>query len=66
MNILRATVQDYKTNRFDAPDALVSLTAEYAPQMELYRRALAILLGIEPEKIGLQLLFTAGGAVQTV
>lgn len=65
-DILQATVQDYKTNRFDAPEALALLTAEYAPQMELYRRALAILLGIDPGKIALQLLFSAGEIVQTV
>lgn len=55
----RALIQDYKTNRRSDPDTV----AHYAPQMQLYRRVLADMLSLAPERIRCQLLFTGTGEV---
>ena len=57
-----AWIQDYKTNlRSDA-----ETVAHYAPQMGLYRKVLADMLGFAPERIRCQLLFTNTGEVAEV
>lgn len=54
-----AWIQDFKTNlRSDA-----STLAHYAPQMDLYRKVLADMLGLQPGSVRCQLLFTHTGEV---
>ena len=57
-----AWIQDYKTNRKVTPETV----DHYRPQMELYRRVLADMLGFEETDITCQLLFTSTGEVAKV
>ncbi len=57
-----AWIQDFKTNRH----VHSGIVEHYAPQMRLYRRVLADMLGLEPASIRCQLLFTGAGVVHEV
>ncbi len=57
-----AWIQDFKTNQSVSEKTV----AKYRPQMELYRRVLADMLGFDEEKIKCQLLFTKTGKVVEV
>jgi ATP-dependent exoDNAse (exonuclease V) beta subunit len=59
----RATIIDFKTNEIREAGDLERVAADYAPQMKLYRRALAKLLGLAESKIGVKLIFTQAGKV---
>ena len=61
--VQRAVIIDYKSNQCDS-DNIDELTAYYTPQLEVYRRALAVLLGITPNLIECRLIFTACGEVR--
>jgi ATP-dependent exoDNAse (exonuclease V) beta subunit len=61
--IERAEVLDYKTNVIEDEAHARQVAEEYRPQMESYRRALAVLLGLDPERVALKLLFTRKGRV---
>ncbi|MFA4943323.1 MAG: UvrD-helicase domain-containing protein [Lentisphaeria bacterium] len=57
-----ATLLDFKSDRVaDSATALAAAAATYAPQLRLYRGALAALLGLPPAAIHTALLFTAPG-----
>lgn len=54
-----AAILDFKSNRDITTEAgMKNKAAQYKPQMELYRRALAGSLGLAENKISIQLLFT--------
>ncbi len=61
----RACIVDYKSNAV-TPEELAQLREHYRPQLETYRRALAVLLGITPNLIECRLLFTRLGALESV
>ena len=63
--VQRVLIVDYKSNQCDQEN-VDELAAHYAPQLEVYRRALAELLGITPNLIGCRLIFTAAGLVREV
>jgi ATP-dependent helicase/nuclease subunit A len=54
-----AEILDYKSDRIADGAALAAAAKKYTPQMALYRRVLARLTGLGPEKIRCRLLFTA-------
>jgi len=55
---LRATIIDYKSNEVVSEDELSHLVEHYRPQLELYRQALAPMLVLPEDRIGLRLVFT--------
>jgi ATP-dependent helicase/nuclease subunit A len=55
---VRAAILDYKSDRVDDPRRLDRAAEKYRPQLALYGRALSLILGLPPARIGLQLLFT--------
>lgn len=57
-----AWIQDYKTNQRVDEDTV----RNYIPQMNLYRRVLADMLGWETEQVACHLIFTRTGEVVTV
>ena len=62
--VTRATVIDFKSNRIpDDPAVLAAKTRTYGPQLRLYRRALARMLGVSESRIRLMLVFTRIGRV---
>ena len=63
--ISRACIIDYKSNQTDAAE-LPQLVEHYREQLETYRQALAVLLGITPNSIDCRLVFTRLGAVARV
>ena len=63
--VTRACIIDYKSNQADAAE-LPKLVEHYREQLETYRKALAVLLGISPNSIDCRLIFTRLGAVAAV
>ncbi len=61
-----ATILDYKSSRVDNKALIDKKAKEYKPQMDLYRAALARILGIVPDSITCRLLFTRHQDVRTV
>ncbi len=61
-----AEIQDYKTSRIQGPDDLARNLDIYRPQMALYRKAAARLLGLPETRIAGRLLFTGSGDVVEV
>jgi len=67
-----ARVQDFKTDRLGeggasaAERAIERLTAHYRPQLEAYRRAASILLGLAPGAVCTELVLLDAGRVVTV
>ena len=63
-----AEIIDYKTDPFDANDVkqLTDKVNFYTPQLDAYRRAVAKVTHLSPERIAAKLLFVAGGVLQTV
>jgi ATP-dependent exoDNAse (exonuclease V) beta subunit len=59
----RAIITDYKSNRISRAAEFERAIRVYRPQLELYRRALAAILGLAEARIGLQILFTRAGRV---
>ncbi len=62
----RATIVDFKTDSVADPEAVGERCLHHRPQLELYRRVLARILGVQPARIDLQLIFTAVGQVRQV
>ncbi len=60
-----ATIYDYKTDDVSG-EAIGKRAADYRPQVEEYRRALAAILGLAPERIKAALVFTTPGRVVEV
>ncbi len=59
-----AAILDFKSNRnLDTEARLRDVAAHYRPQMDLYRRALAAILGLAEARISAQLLFTVPARV---
>ncbi len=58
-----AWILDYKTNSLADEAAIAAACDHYRPQLELYRQALAVLLSLPPDRIGMRLLFTGPGRV---
>jgi len=56
-----AEILDYKSARVETPGDATRAAEPYRPQMQLYRRALAGLLGLPPSRISVRLLFTRPG-----
>jgi len=54
-----ASVHDFKTDQVDAAEA----AARYAPQLEAYRRALAGILGIDPDRVSAGIVHVRSGTV---
>jgi ATP-dependent helicase/nuclease subunit A len=65
-NALSATVFDFKTNEISDHAALDGAVARYGPQLNLYRRVAAVLLGLEASSIDARLVFTASYNVVSV
>ena len=63
--VARALIIDYKSNKVDE-NSLKRLIEHYRPQLDTYRRALGVLLGISPNLIRCALVFTRIGAVVPV
>jgi ATP-dependent helicase/nuclease subunit A len=61
-----ATILDYKSSRVDAPAQIDRRAEDYTPQMTTYRDALSRILGLDPRKITLLLLFTRQQALRQV
>jgi ATP-dependent helicase/nuclease subunit A len=59
----RAVVLDFKSNDIESEDHLKQVAEGYAPQMALYRRAVARLLGWNESQVACSLVFTAVGRV---
>ncbi|MBI3987428.1 MAG: UvrD-helicase domain-containing protein [Lentisphaerae bacterium] len=62
----RAMILDYKSNQNLSANAVKSKARMYRPQMELYRRALSAITGLDENKIALALLFTVPAKVEWV
>jgi len=65
---IAAEVIDYKTDAFDVDDAeqLNDKAAFYAPQLDAYRRAVAKVAQLSPDRVAAKLLFVEGGVLRTV
>ncbi len=59
-----ATILDYKTSNLERDGALEKAISHYRPQMELYRKVLAQLVGLDESEIALKLIFTRDGLVE--
>jgi ATP-dependent helicase/nuclease subunit A len=59
-----ATILDYKTSNLERDGALEEALSHYRPQMELYRKVLAQLVGLDESAIALKLVFTRDGLVE--
>jgi len=65
--VTQATVIDFKSNRIqDEAAVLRRKTQAYGPQLRLYRRALARMLGLDERAIRLYLVFTRIGRVMEI
>ena len=58
---LRATVLDFKSDEVPDEAAVADRAKQYRPQMDLYRVALSRMLGLQPDKVALELLFVQSG-----
>ena len=63
--VVQARILDFKTDRVATPERLQQALASYAPQLEMYRRALCKLTGLEPRLVETALLFVRTGDVLT-
>jgi ATP-dependent exoDNAse (exonuclease V) beta subunit len=63
-----ADVLDFKSDsiRDDDPTAIQVRTEFYRPQLEAYRRAAAMLFGLDPSQVSARLIFTGPGVVVTL
>lgn len=61
-----ATILDYKTSNLEPDGALAKAIEHYRPQMILYRKVLAQLIGLAESTIELKLVFTRGGLVESL
>ncbi|HET7273695.1 MAG TPA: 3'-5' exonuclease, partial [Longimicrobiaceae bacterium] len=63
--VTRADILDYKTDRIPAGDAaeLAKRSTYYAPQLEMYRCAVATLWNLPPHAVSARFLFLAPGRV---
>ncbi len=61
--ILKATAQDFKSDYITDESALVARVGFYEPQLSTYKKALAIILNIDPTQITGELIFTQPGKV---
>ena len=61
-----ATVLDYKSSQVDTDAGIEHKVGEYRQQMVVYRDALAQILGLPPDRIVLQLLFTRQQVVRVI
>jgi ATP-dependent helicase/nuclease subunit A len=59
-----ATILDYKTSNLERDGAKEEAVSHYRPQMELYRKVLAQLVGLDETSIVLKLVFTRDGLVE--
>jgi ATP-dependent helicase/nuclease subunit A len=59
----RATVIDFKSNNLDHPDYRAHLRHTYQPQLDLYRRVLSEMTGLDSSVIRTVLLLTRNGEV---
>lgn len=66
--VRRAHVIDFKTDRFSAADAgtLERAVERYRPQLEAYRRAIAVMHDIDRANVRASLVFLEAGAVRQV
>jgi ATP-dependent exoDNAse (exonuclease V) beta subunit len=64
--LVAADVIDFKTDVIESrgPKTLDAKTEYYRPQIDAYRRAVAAMTGLAPERIGARLLFVNPGIVQ--
>jgi ATP-dependent exoDNAse (exonuclease V) beta subunit len=58
-----ATVLDFKSDEVSDDASLAELGKQYKPQMETYRNALYRMLGLQPAKVALRLVFVQPGKV---
>jgi ATP-dependent exoDNAse (exonuclease V) beta subunit len=58
---LRARVLDFKSDEVPGEAAVADRAKQYRPQMETYRGALSRMLGLQPDKVALELLFVQSG-----
>lgn len=63
---VRATIIDFKTDEVSDDAALAEKLGGYAPQIALYRQAVARLASLPPEKVLSFLLFTRTGRLEQV
>lgn len=56
--VVAAQVIDFKTDRADDAAELAVLVRRHAPQVEIYRRAAAVLTGLAPAAVEARLVFT--------
>ncbi len=63
---VRAIVLDFKSDEVSGSGDLRFLAERYRSQMNLYKSALARILALAPDRIGLKLLFTHAGKVVDV
>ena len=61
-----AVILDYKTDRVETGDEVLRAVATYKPQLALYRRVLARMTGLAPDRIATRLLFVRLGRVVDV
>lgn len=56
--LLSAEILDFKTDRIHGKNTIEQATEHHKPQLEIYRQALAKIIGLPIKKIQLKLLFT--------
>lgn len=56
--VLRATVFDFKTDRVEGEAGINAAVARHTAQLQLYRRVVAILVGVPPETVSAEIVFT--------
>ena len=61
--LLKATVIDFKSDEVASEAEPISTAERYWPQLSLYAKALARMLGLEASQITCQLLFTDSGVI---
>ncbi len=66
--LVAADILDYKTDsvRESAPDALDQLVTHYQPQVDAYRRAVATMFRLPPQRIAARLAFVSVGIVRSL
>jgi ATP-dependent exoDNAse (exonuclease V) beta subunit len=55
---VRATVFDFKTDRVGPEDDLATSAQRHSGQLAVYRRVVAMLTGIPPERVTCEVVFT--------
>ncbi|MEO6244668.1 MAG: UvrD-helicase domain-containing protein [Opitutaceae bacterium] len=56
--VVSASVFDFKTVRWVGADGMAAAVSRHRAQMNLYRRVVAVLAGVEPAAVACQLVFT--------